>query len=172
VKTLKLSDWANIAEIITTVALVVSIIFVGLQINQNTAATRSAASQAVHSRFSDWYLSAQSDPDLLSISIRGMDEYGTLSPTEKSQFIAMFMAFSLNNQDAYYKWQDGSLDPEIWRSWEFVSMNFYATQGGKAFWAERSYLFAESYQAYIQNDLMTREPHPDALPWGAEIISE
>ncbi|MEM9571563.1 MAG: hypothetical protein AAF996_08855 [Pseudomonadota bacterium] len=51
-------------------------------------------------------------------------------------------------------------------------MNLYSTQGGRAFWQERRYLFAASYQDFIENDLMTREPHPDARPWGADIIEE
>ncbi|MEM6555141.1 MAG: hypothetical protein AAF642_04660 [Pseudomonadota bacterium] len=168
----RLADWANIAEIVGTLAFVVSLIFVGVQISQNTAATRASASQAVHSSFADWYQSVQGDPELLSLSTKGMADYGALSPTEKSQFIALFMSFSLDTQDAFYKWRDGSLDPELWRTWEMVSMNLYSTQGGKAFWQERRYLFAESYQDFIENDLMTREPHPDARPWGADIISE
>lgn len=169
---LKLGDWANVAEIIGTLAFVVSLIFVGVQIGQNTAATRAAASQAVHSSFSDWYQSVQGDPELLSLSTKGMADYDSLSPTEKSQFIALFMSFSLDTQDAFYKWRDGTLDPELWRTWELVSMNLYSTPGGKAFWKERRYLFAESYQNFIQNDLMNRAPHPDALPWGADIITE
>lgn len=171
-RTLRLGDWAHIAEIIGATAVVVSLIFVGLQISQNTAATRASASQAVHSAFADWYQSVQSDPDLLSLSTRGMQDYGSLSPTEKSQFIALFMSFSLDTQDAFYKWRDGSLDPELWRTWELVSMNLYSTPGGKAFWKERSYLFADSYRDFIQNDLMLREVHPDARPWGADILND
>ena len=169
---LRLGDWANIAEIIGTLAFVVSLIFVGLQISQNTAATRTSASQAVHSNLADWYRSVQGNPELLSLSTKGMADYGALSPTEKSQFIALFMASNLNTQDAFYKWRDGSLDPEVWRSWEMVSMNLYSTPGGKAFWDERRYLFAQSYQDFVQNDLMTRAPHPDSLPWGAAILEE
>lgn len=48
----------------------------------------------------------------------------------------------------------------------------FSTPGGKAFWSERSYLFARSYQYFIQNDLMARDAHPNALPWGADIPSE
>lgn len=97
----RLADWANIAEIIGTLAFVVSLIFVGMQISQNTAATRASASQAVHSSFADWYQSVQGEPELLSLSTKGMADYGALSPTEKSQFIALFMSFSLDTQDAF-----------------------------------------------------------------------
>lgn len=168
---LKLNDWANIAEITGTVAVVISLIFVGVQIDQNTVATRAAASQAVHGSFATWYANSQGELALLSVSIKGMRDYKALDGSEKAQFIAHFMAFSLSTQDAYYKWQEGSLDPELWRSWEFVSMNFFSTPGGRAFWDERGYLFAQSFQNFIENDLMKRDTHPDALPWGSDVIS-
>lgn len=169
---IRLNEWANIAEIAGTAAVVISLIFVGVQINQNTVATRAAASQAVHGSFATWYANSQGDPALLSVSIKGMRDYKALNGSEKAQFIAHFMAFSLSTQDAYYKWREGSLDPELWRSWEFVSMNFFSTPGGRAFWDERGYLFAQSFQNFIENDLMKREAHPDALPWGSDVISQ
>lgn len=45
------------------------------------------------------------------------------SEIEKAQFIAMFMAFSLHTQDAFFKRREGSLSQELFRSWEYVTMN-------------------------------------------------
>ena len=38
-----LSDWANIGQVIAAVAVVVSLIFVGLQIRQNTKSNQTAS---------------------------------------------------------------------------------------------------------------------------------
>ena len=42
----KLSDWASIAEILSAVAIVISLIFVGLQISDGNRETRAATTQA------------------------------------------------------------------------------------------------------------------------------
>jgi hypothetical protein len=42
----KLSDWASIAEILGAVAIVISLIFVGLQISEGNSETRAATTQA------------------------------------------------------------------------------------------------------------------------------
>ena len=162
----------QVGELAAAVAGVVSLIFVGLEIRQNSSTVQTAATQAVHDNFAAWYTSAQSDPVLLELSTKGIRDYASLSETEKAQFIAMFMAFSLHTQDAFFKRREGSLAPELHRSWEFVSMNFFSTPGGKAFWDERGYLFAEDFHDYIVNDIMTREPHPNARPWGAFELSQ
>jgi len=39
----------------------------------------------------------------------------------------------------------------------------------KALWKQRGYMFGE-FRRYVENDLMKREPHPDAKPLGAFSI--
>jgi hypothetical protein len=95
-----------------------------------------------------------------------MKDYSSLTENEKAQFIAMFMTFSSYSQNAFYKWKEGSLSPELWRSWEYILLQFTLSPGGKAFWDERSYLFADSFSYYVINDLMLRKPHPKAKSWG------
>ena len=46
-------------------------------------------------------------------------------------------------------------------------MNLVWAPGGKAFWKDRSCMFGEEFRRYVENDLMKREPHPDAKPLGA-----
>lgn len=95
-----------------------------------------------------------------------MENYSSLTENEKAQFIAMFMTFSSYSQNAFYKWKEGSLSPELWKSWEYVLLNFTLSPGGREFWNERYYLFADGFSDYVLNDLMLREPHPLAKSWG------
>lgn len=167
-----LDQFHKLAELLAALAVIISLVFVGLEVRQNTTAVQSSAAQAVHENFAAWYASIQSDSTLLEITTRGMQEYNSLSPTEKGQFIAVFMSFSSHTQNAFYKWLEGSLSPELWRGWELVSMNFFSTQGGKSFWNERGYMFADAFQEYIGSDLMNRQPHEKAKPWGAFEIGQ
>ena len=121
----------NFGEFVGAIAVVATLIYLTTQIRQNTTALQSAAAQAVHDNFAAWYSSAQGDPSLLSISTKGMRDFPSLSEAERPQFMAHFMAFCSHIQDAFYKWQEGSLSPELWRGWEFVTMNFLSTPGGR-----------------------------------------
>ena len=44
---IKLADWASIAEILGAVAIVISLVFVGFQINDGNRETRAATTQAI-----------------------------------------------------------------------------------------------------------------------------
>ena len=60
----------NFGEFVGAIAVVVTLIYLTTQIRQNTIALRSAAAQDVHENFAAWYLSAQGDASLLSISTK------------------------------------------------------------------------------------------------------
>ena len=48
---MSLNDLANIGQVIGAIAVVISLIYVALQIRQNTNAVRSATAQTVHEHF-------------------------------------------------------------------------------------------------------------------------
>jgi hypothetical protein len=77
------------------------------------------------------------------------------------------MAFLSYSHKTFLKWRQGLLAPSLWLGWEQVIMNLVCAPGGKAFWKERSYLFGEEFRRYVEEDLMTRTPYPEARPMGA-----
>jgi hypothetical protein len=165
-----LNDLANLGQIIGALAVVISLIYVALQIRQNTNAIRSATAQTVHEHFANWYHLIAADAELAQIAANGLRDYASLSEKEKVRFVATFMSFLSYSQNAFLKWREGLLKPALWLGWEQVMMNLFGAPGGKALWKERSYLFGEEFRQYIENDLMARPPHPDAKPLGAFSI--
>jgi hypothetical protein len=167
---MSLNDLANLGQIIGALAVVISLIYVALQIRQNTAAIQSAAAQTVHEHFANWYHLIAADAELAQIAANGLRDYSSLSEQERVRFIATLMSFLSYSQNAFLKWREGLLKPALWLGWEQVMMNLFGAPGGKALWKERSYLFGEEFRRYIENDLMMRPPHPDAKPLGAFSI--
>ena len=167
---MNLTDLANLGQIIGAVAVVVSLIYVALQIRQNTNAIRSAAAQTVHEHFASWYCLVAADPELSQIVVNGLRDYSSLSEMQRARFIATYMAFVSYSQNAFLKWREGSLAPPLWMGWELVIMNLVCAPGGKAFWKDRGYMFGEEFRHYVEDDLMKRTPHPDAKPMGAFSI--
>lgn len=169
---MSLNDLANIGQVIGAIAVVISLIYVAMQIRQNTAAVRSATAQAVHEHFAGWYNAFAADQTLAEIGVKGLKDYASLSETEKARFVSCFMAFLSYGQNAFLKWRQGLLAPSLWVGWEQVLMNLIGSPGGKSLWMERAYLFGEEFRCYVQDDLMKRTPHHDAKPLGAFSIGQ
>jgi hypothetical protein len=124
----------------------------------------------VHENYAVWYTSYASDPELCQVLIDGLRDYCGLSELQKAQFVSMFMAFLSYSQNAFYQWREGSLSPQLWVGWELLIMNLVSSPGGKDFWQERGYIFGSEFQDHVENQVMTRDPHPKARPLGAFAI--
>jgi hypothetical protein len=163
-------DLGSVGEIVGAIATVATLIYLAIQIRANTQAVRAAAAQSVHEAFATWYRMLAADADLSQIAATGLRDYEALSEAEKARFVATFMAFLSCSQDAFIKWREGSLSPELWSGWALVMMNLVIPPGGRAFWQERGYLFGKEFGDYVENHVMNQEPHPKAKPMGAFSI--
>ena len=140
-----LNDLANLGQIIGALAVVISLIYVALQIRQNTNAVRSATAQTVHEHFAKWYHLVAADDELAQIAANGLRDYASLSEKERVRFIATFMAFLSYSQNAFLKWREGLLTSPLWMGWEHVMMNLVGAPGGKALWKERAISLARNF---------------------------
>jgi len=161
-----LSDIANLAEIFGALAVLVSLIYVGYQVKQNTSAVRSATAQEVHNNYAVWYQNVAADAALSEISLKGLQDYSSLTDLEKIRFVSTWMAFLSYTQNAFFQYTDGLLSNHLWEGWVFVMMNLFSTPGGGEFWGERSYMFSQEFQGFVTTEIMTREPHANARSFG------
>ena len=169
---MNLNDLANLGQIIGAVAVVVSLIYVALQIRQNTNAIRSAAAQTVHEHFASWYRLVAADPDLSQIVVNG--------------YARLFITLG-NAESAVHRYLHGvcllltecvsQMAREIARPATVDGVGACHHEpcvraGGKAFWKDRGYMFGEEFRHYVEDDLMKRTPHPDAKPMGAFPVGQ
>ncbi len=169
---MNLNDLANLGQIIGAVAVVVSLIYVALQIRQNTNAIRSAAAQAVHEHFASWYRLVAADPDLSQIVVNGLRDYSSLSEMQRARFIATLHGVCLLLTECVSQMAREIARPATVDGWNLVIMNLVCAPGSKVFWKDRGYMFAEEFRHYVEDDLMKRTPHPDAKPMGAFPIGQ
>ena len=75
---MKLSEAANWAEIVSATGLVISLIYVGIQVTDNTSAMRSETASNASTEFIDWYTHVSADPELMDVWLRGVTAPETL----------------------------------------------------------------------------------------------
>jgi hypothetical protein len=159
-----------ISQIAAALCVVGSLIFVGLQIRENSRAVRSATAQAVHDNYGTWYTALAGNDEALAVSAKGFVDLGSLTPAEKAQFVCVFMAFLSHSQNAFHQWREGHLSDGLWRGWEALMMNLVNTPGGAAFWQERGYVFGQEFQDHVA-EIMKRQPDPRARAFGVVPVT-
>ena len=87
-KRLSLSEITGIAEVIGAIAIVVSLIFVGLQIRQNTNQIRANSVQ-VGLAYVEAQNNLMTNPETAELVMKGLSDFDALSPLQKARFDAM-----------------------------------------------------------------------------------
>lgn len=138
-----------ISQTIAVFAILASLVFVGIQVRQNTTQSRIVAAEAVHRSFAEWYLS-QSNPETYRVIVKGLQDEVPLSARERWNFSANMMTFLLSAQEAHTKWTEGTLTDDRWRVWDGIASFFFSAPGAVALWKVRGNVFSDPFQAYAQ----------------------
>ena len=151
---LKLSEMASLAEVIGAVAIVISLVYVGIQVSDSTRAGRSAAANETSSAISSWYSALGSNQQATQVFLDGITNPDSLSREETAQFIYLLHGLMLEYQNAYYLSQEGTLDVELQESLTNTILGVRDQRGFLVYWGQRRGLFKSNFRAYME-DLVT-----------------
>lgn len=146
---------ASIAEVIGAVAIVISLIYVGVQVTDSTRAVRSASANETAAAMSSWYLELGTNPQASQIFRAGISNPESLSPDELFQFVMQLQGLNLQFQAAYYLAQEGTLDVELQESLTNTILGVKDQPGFRLYWGQRKDLFKRDFSEYVDNLLAT-----------------
>lgn len=142
---------ANLSEIFGTAAIIVSLIYVAVQIRQNTKEMRLNAAQNVSRDLQNSLSHVASSNELADVHLRGMRDISNLAPAERHRFYTYVWHFLRSIENAYYQQKAGVLEPYVWEGLEKAVSVSRRTSGYSAFWNDRRQFFSEEFQKYYDN---------------------
>ena len=114
---LTLSDLAQLAEILAGIAVVLSLVYVGVQVRQNTQAIEIAAAQQSHDAYRQVQVAIMEEP-MMAAALEKAYSNQQLTPIEALQ-VDTYVHFIFSNWElAYLNHKKELLDNEIWEAWE------------------------------------------------------
>ncbi len=108
-----LSDWASIAEIVTAIAVVASLLYVGYEIQRNTRVGLASNRQAVASRAQELALYS-AEAHIHKLLFESSGETIQLTEAEQDRLVAYVGALLRTTEEAFLLHRDGLLDDEYW----------------------------------------------------------
>ncbi len=158
-----LDQLANIAEISAAALLIVSLIYVGLQVRQSTKAAYATTTQA-HAEIAMGYVGLVNlSSNLADILVQGARGLSSLKEGDLLRFIGfhdqVFTAF----QSFYLQYLNGVLDERLWNTYDQVMRDMFAEVGPQDWWKLRQHWFCEEFRNYIE-DVTGKEQRQPMYP--------
>ncbi|SFR32928.1 hypothetical protein SAMN04490243_0580 [Robiginitalea myxolifaciens] len=145
----KLQKISIITEIVGAVAIVISLIFVGIQFTENTKATKSATAASTIATIASWYTEMGNNEQSSSLFYNFMASPDSLSSEERFQVIINMHGLFLTFQNSFYFNQQGTLDSDIQKSITMAVVGVKDQPGFRLFWKLRRELFLPEFQKHI-----------------------
>lgn len=150
-KNIKLSTLSEVSQIISALAVVVSLIYVGAQINQNTKATQAAMRQAIADN-DITYLMTSLDNSVLALATHKYAYNLELSEFEKSQLFARQHVNFRVFENAFYQYQQGLLEPETWGRYRRIIKGLLTNDdAANRMWSRMNKSFTQSFQNEVSS---------------------
>lgn len=144
-----LEDIYYIGQTIAVVALLISILFVGYQIRQNTKAIRATSHHAITDSFNQLNALFINDPLRGRVWRLGMQDLKNLDEDEQASFGFMLLAYSRIFETLYYQYKNGTMDKKLFDA-ELRTLKWTVKNSGfRQWWAENPISLSDEYRAFI-----------------------
>ncbi|MGQ0741891.1 MAG: hypothetical protein ACT4OG_06300 [Alphaproteobacteria bacterium] len=142
-----LSELASIANLITSVAVLGSLIFLGQQIRQSARNQRSIMDRGRSQQVSDW-LQFIASPDIAPLIFRGHAMDPKLTPDEHRRYLWCLYPLLLHYEDSYYQHRERMLGDEQYVSICNQMRDDARYAGFRAAWGEVRDRFSEEFRRF------------------------
>ena len=164
---MSISELGSLGEFLSSIAVLVTLIYVALQIRQNTHATRATSHHAITDALNQLNFTIASSDSMTQIWIDGMEDRSSMSAIMLEQFDALLRAYMHICDTMYYQAQVGAGDNGLWEAEERYLNAILTSNGGKDWLKENSVSisqgFREALGVILERNQSSELVAPDAL---------
>jgi hypothetical protein len=147
-----------IGQIVGAFAVVISLIYLAVEVRSSVRATREASMRWVWDSYTRWIHQVSGHPDLRELYYRGIHDFESLKGADLVGFSAVMVEAFRHYEGLYYLQSARHLDPRLWRGWEAGMRDINGYPGVQAWWRSRSHWFSEEFGKHINQLQQTAKP--------------
>jgi hypothetical protein len=151
-----LRKWALIAEVIAAAGVIVSLVFVGIQVMQSNTLAREAAEQKQIESIGALSRIIAESP-YLSEAISKSTTGEALTPGELVAITSMETYAQRTWEALYFQYRAGRVDPEVWEAHRDQARAIQSGPLSKSVWQRQRTWYSKSYRDFRERD-DAREP--------------
>lgn len=149
-------DWnalGGAGEFLGAIGVIISLLYLAVQVQQNTKSVRSSTYQALVDSAQDFALLLGSDPEIASTFTRGLADED-LSRQEQAQFTWLFHVIIRQVENGHFQAMSGAMDPELWEGWTGTLRGIVGSPGGRRMWSSVRPRLRASFVQFVEREIL------------------
>ena len=147
---MSLEQASYLSQVVAAIAVLTSLVFIGLQIRQNTRSQRVVAVNSLAAAIAAINVPAMESPALGEALSKVFQDWD--SATREQRIVAHYFLFSFFklSESAWYQRRTQVLDEQQWIGWETLLRWTYHSKGVRTgWWPHRKNAYSPEFQAYL-----------------------
>ena len=168
---MSLSDLASIGSFVSGLAVLVSLIYLSLQVRQNTLTHRATAHMGRYA-FAREQVQMMMDPGIAALTLKSMQDIENLSEVEAYQVHWHLHSFVLGSEEMHWLHGQGFLDDKAFEMQMSVVFQLLCSPAGRASWEIGKPTIAPPFVQYVDQKLATlpmAPPPPFLEVWKSAV---
>lgn len=142
---------AAIAELIGALGVIASLIFVGLQVRQNTRSLRAATYDSLVGSNGEWLKALIGDPTLASSFEEAVADWSRVSESERPRVMYLLTQLFRQWENTFFQHRQGTLDPGLWRTWSHIIVSYFHQPGLQEWWKLRRHAYSAEFAEFLES---------------------
>ncbi|MEY2546391.1 MAG: hypothetical protein QOG48_1508 [Verrucomicrobiota bacterium] len=159
-----------IAQLVSSIGVVASLVYLAVQVRHNTRVTRLSAQDAATTALRDVTRPFAENPEVGRLWRAGLEDLNTLTAEDKARFYHVAFQFLKAMETIHFHYIYGLMEEDIWRGWCNLYKHYLSSPGLESYWQVRRDLFSERFQEFVAGLEKPRERLTVANLLGEEKI--
>ncbi|HWY51517.1 MAG TPA: hypothetical protein VNW72_08550 [Chthoniobacterales bacterium] len=155
---MNLQELVALAEIVSALAVVLTLVVLIISIRQNTKSQKALVVDSLAAAITSINVPAMESPALGSALSKATVDWKSASREER--IVAHYFLFSLFKllENAWYQQKAGILDQAHWLGWESLLRKYYHTEGvRRVWWPSRKHAYSPEFQNFLSETKPPKE---------------
>jgi hypothetical protein len=153
------SDLAAVGSFISGIGVLISLIYLGLQVRQNTRAVRSQIHQNIaDSWFSVGAMLADHAREFTAGLKTDASTYEGMSDEDKFAFLTCIFAFFKHFENMYLQHKEGFMAADTWNAWTGLMFMYWQMPAVQNWWKARRLTFSPEFRRFIEESPKSAMP--------------
>jgi len=142
-----------VAELSAALGVLLSLVYVGIQIRQNTASLRAGAVARSSELLSQLRTSLWRDPDVATLWDEALSGAEVEDRARAIRLRHFMVALARDHEAVFYQYLAGQLPEEIWKGWVVEMQLVWCTPGGADALSGMCILLSQSFVEFLQGEI-------------------
>ena len=153
-----LNELGSLGEFISGLAVVVTLVYLAIQIRHNTRAVRSSMHQDMVESTLRIAESMSDNPDVGRIVLKANRDYDNLTREEFIRFEAYAERVFSNFESVFYSYRNSMIEQDLWESWEASYLSDLSREAIRRFWQDERPQHLRDFMNFVDQFYRTHPP--------------